>query len=503
MSIAIGQERVSAVVGYTLATGNFSETSPNLPQRIAILAEANTANQATLNTAPQELISAQQAGNLYGFGSPIHQIMRILKPVSGDGVGGIPIVVYPQVAAVGSTARVQTITVTGTATESRTHKLSIAGRSVIDGYNYEFNIVSGDTATAIATKIADAINAVLVSPVSASSSSGVVTITTKWTGLTSQDVSAEVNNGGFGAGITYAVAQTTAGSGTPAIVAALALFGSAWNTIVINSYGTVTTVMDALETFNGIPDNTTPTGRYTGIIMKPFIAITGSTAADPSTITDPRKANVTIAIAPAPNSKGLPMEAAANMTVLFARVSQDTPHLDVLEKFYPDMPSPSSIGVMSTYDGRDAIVKKGCSTVDLVDGRYQVKDFVTTYHPDGEAVPQFRWCRTLMLDYNVKYGYYLLEQTNVVGHALANDNGRVSATKVVKPKQWKQVLNTYAEDLVNRGLIADAPFMQSSLQVNISATNPDRFETHFKYKRSGFLRQSATTATAGFNFGNI
>jgi len=456
MNNAIGQERVSAIVGYNIGTANFSETSPNLPQRIAILAEANTANQATLNTAPQDLISAQQAGNLYGFGSPIHQIMRILKPVSGDGVGGIPIVVYPQVAAVGSAARVQTITITGSATENRTHKLLIAGRSAVDAYSYEFNIVSGDTPTIIAGKISDTINAALGAPVSATSALGVVTATTKWTGLTAQDVSIEVINDGNGAGITYAVAQTTAGSGTPNIAASLALFGSSWNTIVINSYGAVSSVLNALETFNGIPDNEQPTGRYSGIIMKPFIAITGSTLEDPSSVTDSRKDNVTIAIAPAPLSKGLPMEAAANMALLYARVSQDTPHLDVLEKSYPDMPAPASIGMMSAYDGRDAIVKKGSSTVDLINGRYQVKDFVTTYHPDGEAVPQFRYCRTLMIDFNVKYGYYLLEQINVVGHALANDGDRVNATKVLKPKQWKQILNTYADDLVTRGLLADA-----------------------------------------------
>ncbi len=503
MSIAIGQERVSAVVGYTLATGDFSESSPNLPQRIAILAEANTANQATLNTDPQQLISAQQAGNIYGFGSPIYNTMRILKPASGDGVGGIPIFVYPQEAAVGSTARVQTITVTGTATGNATHKIFIAGRSILDGYSYDVNIVSGDTPTIIASKIVSVISAALGAPVSATSSAGVVTATTKWTGLTAQDVNLEMSNEGNGVGVTYAVAQTTAGSGTPSVGDALDMFGSAWNTIVINSYGTNSTVMAALETFNGIPDNEQPTGRYTGIIMKPFIAITGSTAEDPSSITNARKTNVTIAIAPAPLSKGMPMEAAANMAVLFARVSQDAPHLDVLEKYYPDMPAPASIGAMSSYDGRDAIVKKGCSTVDLVGGRYQVKDFVTTYHPDGEAVPQFRYCRTLMLDFNVKYGYYLLEQTNIVGHALANDNDRVNATKVIKPKQWKQVLNSYADDLVSRGLLADAAFMQSSLQVNISATNPDRFETHFRYKRSGFLRQAATTATDGLNFGNI
>ena len=96
----------------------------------------------------------------------------------------------------------------------------------------------------------------------------------------------------------------------------------------------------------------------------------------------------------------------------------------------------------------------------------------------------------------------LLEMINVIDHAIANDSDIVAASSVVKPKQWIQILNSYADNLVLRALIVDAPFMQDSIDVNISTTNPDRFETFFRYKRSGFVRQASTTAEAGFNFGN-
>src|SRR5690606_31438824 len=160
----------------------------------------------------------------------------------------------------------------------------------------------------------------------------------------------------------------------------------------------------------------------------------------------------TIAICPAPLSTGLPMEAAANMAALFARTMQDTPNLDVSGKSYPDMPVPLSIGVMGGYDNRDAIVKKGCSTVDLVSGRYQVQDFVTTYHPQGEIPPQYRYCRNLMIDFNIRYSYYLRELLYVVDHQIANDNDTVTATNVVKPKTWKAVVHDMADDFVRRGL---------------------------------------------------
>ncbi len=502
-SDAVGLERISKTVGYKITKGDFSETTQNLPQRIVVLGEANTANQANLDTDPWLATSARAAGERYGYGSPIYLNMRILRPVSGSGVGGIPILVIPQEEPEGATEKIFEITPTGTATGNGTHTIVIGGRTNVDGGSYDININTGDTPDVIAGKIQDAINSVIGSPVIADEIGYSATLTSKWKGLTAEllTVSVDVNDNDLG--ITYVVESNQAGSGTPSVQAALETFGNEWNTIVVNSYGTHDGTMGLLEAFNGIPDPENPTGRYTGIIMKPFIALTGSVAEDPSNITDTRKVDVTIAICPAPLSAGLPMEAAANMCVLFARQTQDTPHLDVSGRSYPDMPTPLEIGVMNDSNERDIIVKKGCSTVQLIGGKYQVMDFVTTYHPDGEIVPQFRFCRNLVIDFNIRFGYYLLEQTHVVDHVIAADNDIVNASKFIKPKQWKSILRDYAVDVSNRALASDIPFMQNSITTGLSTSNPDRLETFFRYKRSSYARVSSTTAEAGFNFGTL
>lgn len=500
-SDAVGLERVSRIVGYKITKGNFQAVSPNLPQRIAIIGEANTYNQSGLDTAAYQITSAQQAGVRYGYGSPIYHAARILLPQASGGVGGIPVIVYPQATPGGATEKIVKIEPSGLATANGTHTIKVAGRGIVDGALYDIAIKTGDTTAEITAKIEDVVNNVLGSPVTAASTDYEADLTTKWKGLTADGLDVEVDTNGNDLGITYTITTTQAGAGTPSVDASLALFGNEWNTLVVNTYGTVASVMNSLEAYNGVPDPTTPTGRYAGIIMKPFIAITGSVADDPSSITDARKSQVTIAIAPAPLSKGFSFEAAANMTVLFANVSQNTPHLDVAGQSYPDMPTPLSIGSMATYNNRDAIVKKGCSTVDLVAGAYKVQDFVTTYHPVGETPAQFAFCRNLMIDLNVYYGYYRLEQTYVVDHAIAADADTVSATKVIKPKQWKAILKGYANELSQRALIVQPDFMSDSLQVNLSETNPDRLETFFRYKRSGFARIVSTTAEAGFNFG--
>ena len=106
-----------------------------------------------------------------------------------------------------------------------------------------------------------------------------------------------------------------------------------------------------------------------------------------------------------------------------------------------------------------------------------------------------------MLDFNVRYGYFLLEAQSVENHSIANNEQAVDVANVIKPKQWVQILNQYADDLGKRNLIVEADFMQKSIVVETSGTNPDRLETAFSYKRSPYARISSTTAKAGFAFG--
>lgn len=502
MSQAIGTERVSRVTGYIVTKGNFSNNTPNLPQRIALLAEANFANQSTLDTTPKEITSLKQAGDLYGYGSPIYHAVRILRPISGSGIGGVPLYVYPQAQASGATAKIWEIVPSGTATGNGTHTLKISGRKVIDGQSYDFNIVSGDTVAQINAKIVECVNKVLGSPVDAVNFGYEVDLTSKWKGLTANDIAVSIDDNDSETGVTYTITSRQNGSGTPSIATALTDFGNTWNTVVINGYGLQSTIMASLMANNGIPATDNPTGRWSGDIMKPYIAFTGSTADNPSTTTDSYKEDVTIAVCPAPLSEGLHIEAAANYALLYVNYAQNNPNLDISGKFLPDMPTPTSIGSMSDYNNRDSYVQKGCSTVDLVSGKYKVMDFVTTYHPDGELPPQFRYVRNITIDLNIKFGYYLLEQINVVDHSIANDEDIVSAASVIKPKQWKGIVSKFADNLAERGLIADAEFMKESITVDISTTNPDRIETFFRYKRSGYVRIASTVAEAGFNFGN-
>jgi len=496
---AVPANWISAIIGYIFKGVNNQNVTPNLPMRIAVLCEANTANQSSLSTDEWEATSLRAVGQRYGYGSPAYSIARIMLPV----LQGIPLVFYPQAEAVGATSKEITITVTGTATENATHSIFIAGRDGVDGQYYNITVQTGDTAADVHDKITAAITAVLGAPVLATNTDYVATLESKWKGLTANEIIASVDTNGKDAGLVYTINNTSqAGAGTPSISAALALFGNKWNTMAVNSYGLVPSIMSTLEAFNGIPDPEVPTGRYAGIVMKPFIAFSGSVLEDPSSITDPRAAEVTIVASPAPNSEGLSFEAAANRCAKHARISQDNPALDPINSSDVDMPTPLEIGVMADATERNRIVQLGCSTVDLINGKYQVKDSVTTFHPDGELNPVFRYTRDLIAMWNIRYGYYLLERQYVVGKIISRDEDKVDNPDIIKPMMWISIVEEYFKTLISRGIITDLAFSKASLSVTISSTNPNRFDTSFSTKLTGIARVSSTENEVGFNFTN-
>jgi phage tail sheath gpL-like len=495
ISTAVGLDRISRVSGYNIKKGFFGTEAQNLPQIIAVFGEANTANQAGLTSDKVEVTSAAEAATLFGYGSPIHRIISILRPLGSDGVGGIPTIVFPQVTAGGATATVRAWTVTGTATANSTHSVVVNGRNTLDFQKYTFDVALGDNSTVIAAKIADAINGVLGSPCSATSALGVVTATSKWKGTTSAELNVSIDYGNNAAGISYSQTTSTNGTGSVDLSTSLAQFGDDWYTMVINPYGT--TQLDVLEAYNGVPNDINPTGRYAGLIFKPFCAYFGSVLSDKDDLATSQVTNV---LCPAPNSKGFTYEAAANVVALAAVVYQNFPNLDVNNLYYPDMPIPSdgNIGDFKDYNNRDFLVKKGCSTVILIKGAYVIQDLVTTYHPDGEVPLQYSYVRNLNLDWNVSDSYRTLETIYLKDKTLVADDQIIDVDGCVKPSEWKGIVYNLFDEIAKKALINDPAFSKDSLQVQISTTNPNRFETAFKYKRTGIARIESTTASAGF-----
>ena len=54
------------------------------------------------------------------------------------------------------------------------------------------------------------------------------------------------------------------------------------------------------------------------------------------------------------------------------------------------------------------------------------------------------------------------------------------------------------DEMAQKAFINEPEFSKQSLQIEIPSSNPNRFETFFRYKRTGIARVESTTAEAGF-----
>lgn len=512
ISTAVTLERAARAVGYALDIGNFRPGTPYLPQRILMLSPANEDKQTDLTSEPIELTGLDHAAKVFGYGSPAYGMMRILKPLQGGGIGGIPVIAYPQLDSdiTGATTaeRSWSATVETGADANETHYIKVNGRTNVDGQFYKFTVNVDDDGATIVGKIVDAINNVIGAPCTATadtetSGSELAVITSKFTGVIGEDLKIEFVTGDNNANVTYAEDSSTEGAGEHDISDALASFGSDWRTIVMNPYGT--TQHETLEMTNGDPVNRT--GLYAGTVWKPFMAIWGSTLSTVSSVTeitdaDARKDQVTNVLAPAPESDGWPFEAVANVTRLLAVNCQNTPHRDIDAKTYPDMPFPEDgdIGDFSDYDKRDQMLKKGASIVSSNSGKYQVESIVTTYHPDGEIDPAYRYARDLMLDFNVKFADTLLVEEQIRDLTIIGSDQVSTVGGTIKPVEARQLTASLIDDLATLALIVDPQFSKDSIQAQVSSTNPKRLDRSYPYKRSSTAKIVSTTVTAGFAY---
>jgi phage tail sheath gpL-like len=507
-STAVSNNAVAAVTGILLDKGYFNVSSPNLPAHIATIAEANHNNQAALTAAGsfnklQLITSAKQAATLYGYGSPLHIAINELIPPSG---GGVPVNVYaiPIIEAAEADASVKIITVSGTCTTSGQHTLRICGNRATGGSNYNFTVTKGDTHLQICNKITAAINGVLSSEVTAQQDSPDVICTSKWKGATANGITIEIDLNNTSTGITYSVSNLQSGSGISDITDGLASIGNKWIPVIINGFGLDTDTMDALELWNGVPDPELPTGRYDPLVFKPGIAFTGTVEDDITMITDARSTQCTIASAIAPLSLGLPIRVAAAYAKAFATKATNDPKLDIIGTNLTTIPLPSAGDVpsMEDYNIRNNAVQMGSSTAIIVADKFQVQDFVTTYHPEGENPPFYRYPRDLFVAFNIKFGYALLVERLLIGKVLAADNSPIQGDNIMRPKDWKGVVLDYLEDCEKRGLITNLENTKQSVQVSINSTNPNRLDTVWEDQITGICRISATTIKQGFYFGN-
>lgn len=494
ISTAVDASAVARVVGIKTEFVNLRGGNVvNLPQRVAVFAQGNSA--ATYSTDKYQVTSALQAATRYGFGSPIHLAVSQLLPPNGDGVGSIPVTVYPLEDGVAAVTAAGDITPSGAVTSAGTARVVVNNTR-----SQAFSINVGDTVATLVTSITAAINAILDMPVIATDAtpgtSTEVGIAAKWAGPTGNDLYIEIV-GGEDTGVTFAVTQPTGGAVNPDVAPALAQIGGVWETMVLNCLNVDDTdVLDAFQTEGE--------GRWGALVRKPFVCFTGTTEADVATaitIPNARKTDRVNAQLVAPGSVDLPFVVAARQLSRIAPMAQNNPPHDYGSLTANGL-TPGADGEQWTYLQREQAVQGGSSTIEVKDGVVNLSDIVTFYHPTGDPTPAYRYVVDVVKVSNILFNLDLLfANAEWDGAPLIPDNQPTTNRTAKKPKMAVAAVAGLIDQLALEAIISDPDYSKANTSAGINTANPKRLDVASTFKISGNTNIVSVDLNWGFNFG--
>lgn len=483
ISSAVDASAVARVLGVSTIFKNLRGGSiVYLPQRVALVGQGATAS--TFSTAKAVVTSAYEVGYNYGFGSPLHLAALQLLPPNGDGLGSVPLTVYPLEDAGTGVAAAGDITPSGTQTEAAQYRVKCNNI-----YSEYFTISAAQTVADTVTAITTAINAVPEFPMTAVDSTTTCDVTAKWAGTSGNDLYLEVE-GSTTAGTTFAFTQPTGGLVNPDASDALDLVGTAWETMVVNCFeDTDTTNIDAY--------NTWAEARWGALVRKPCMVFTGQNGTPDDTVPEARTTQRTNCFITEPGGVDLPLVIAARAVARIARQANNNPPVDYARLALTGL-TPGLDSAQLTYTQRDAAVKAGLSTTTSDGTVVYLSDTVTFYRPSGDTTPAYRYVVDIVKLQNILFNLDLIFNTaEWDGAPLIPDDQPTNNPAAKKPRMAKAAVCSLIDSLALEAMISDPETAKESVQCEISSSNPKRLDIAFTLQLSG----NANIISIDFNFG--
>lgn len=488
LSTAIDASAVARVTGVQTRYRDLRGGNTNfLPQRIAVLGQGNEA--VTYTTTPKQVFTAQEVGEEFGYGSPLHLAVKELFPITGDTVGIVPVTIYPMQKGASAAAATHTITCAGTQVNAGNYVFRIGGVS-----SQSFRLEAAATATEAGAALANAINAVVDMPVTAAASTGTVTLTAKWQGLSGNDIRSVLQSGTV-SGITFTITTPTNGAVDPDVATTLAQISTVWETFVVNTLQPTSAIFTLYQTWGD--------GRLDPTIVRTPVVLSGTvdTLTNLTTLGNGRKSDRINAVIPVQGSSHLPLQIAARAASRIGRSANNNPAQDYAGLSLTGI-TPGASSDDWTYSQREAAVNAGISTVEIIDGVPQLSDVVTFYHPDGEVPPAFRYVVDIVKLQNLQYRIQLTFATNEWrGAPLLPDPDVTTNPLAKKPKDAVAALAGVVRQSGLDALISDAEGALQTIQAGINAQNPKRLDATLSVKLSGNTNIISTDLNFGFFFG--
>lgn len=459
-----------------------------LPQSVGLIGQGSTT--ATYAIAPFLVSSAAQVGQTFGFGSPLHLAALALLPATGDGLGLVPLTIYPVTDA--GTASAGSITPVGTQGAAAEYRVVVNGiRSA------PFTVGAGDVpSNPLAVAIAAAINGTLAMPVVASDTVNVVDLVSKWKGTSANKIFIEIE--GVIDGLTFTLVQPVGGLANPDIQEGLDSIGpDVWETILVNcnEYDDVTS-LDTLQAFGDL--------RAGALEKKPLVAFTGTELnfTELTTITNVRKTDRVNGYAVVGGSTSLPCMIAGRWAARVAAIANNNPPVDYARA---KLDAPVVAGAdedQLTYLQRNQVMTQGASTSVKIDGLATISDAVLFYHPDGEDPPAFRHVVDVIKLMNVIFNLKVIfEAAEWDGAPLIPDNQPTTNPAARKPKDAKAAVNSMLDGLGDEAIISDPESAKALTTAVIDSGNPKRLNVGVTVQLAGNTNVISVDLFFGFFFG--
>lgn len=461
-----------------------------LPQRVALVGQGATAS--TYSTIKAQYTNALAVAVAYGFGSPLHLAAKQFFPDNGDGIGTIPLTIYPLDDDVSGVASAGDITPSGAQTESADYIVRVNN---ID--SEVFTIAAAATVAQIVTSMTNAINAVLEMPIIATDNTTDVTTASKWKGASANDIVIELV-GSTTAGTVFAITQHVGGLVNPDVDIALNQVGNIWESMFLNCMDVAdTATLDKFVTFGE--------SRWGALVKKPMISFVGNkatTVAASIAVSDARKTDRTNSQLVAPGSNDLPFVVAARELSKIVIVANNNPPHDYGSQDVTGL-VPGVDGDQWTHADRDIAVKAGSSTIEVKDGVINISDVVTFYHPTGDTNPAYRFVVDIVRLQNIIFNLDLVFASDEWdGAPLIPDDQPTVNSAAKKPKTAVAAIAAIVDSLGLNAIISDPETAKNSIQAEIDVSNPKRLNAVVTVQLSGNTNVKSIDLNFGFFFGS-
>lgn len=490
----LSQSAEARVTGIGVAYKNFNTTGGNfLRQRLAVVGQGSSA--VTYSTDPYLVNSSGDVATRFGFGSPVHLASRALFPANNDGIGGIPVTIYPLVDDGAGVPADGSIDCAGTSTEQATGSVKIGGIT-----SALFTIPSGTTEDAALALVKTAIDSVLQMPVlTGVVAAGALPLNAKWDGETGNEITLDVT-GITAAGLTFSTTVMASGAANPDVDDALNKIVNIWETMVLNclNYSDVTN----LTKYQNWGE-----GRWNNQVKKPVVVASGCVDdfATRTAISDARKDDRINGYITSTGSPELPWVIAARGLAIDIMPTANGDFNNSPAQNYKGKLTQYEAGAdtaQETYTERNNALKLGASSNIKTGNVAELSNIITFYHPDGETIKPYRYFVDIVRLQNIVYNCELIfASDDWKGAPLVPDTEITDIAGVRKPKDGIAALRILADFLSRKAIISDLQITLDGITANIDGSNPKRLNWTFPVKLSGNTEVISGDVLFGFFLG--